>query len=171
MDKAIKEINLQKDKVRFQCQNKGGFDSSKFHWLYGVGDFADTDELLCTSLKTLTSTATSIDQAKGILRSQIRKYGGNAAYEFNVSKEEVVNFVRGVYKPALYTAKARAAVLVPKRLDSNAKEALKKRFALVTANEENSVKAAEEEKTSEDSLALVFFMALPFLIFFLYAYY
>ncbi len=171
MDKVIREMNLQKDKVRAQGQTMGGFDSSKFHWLYGVGDFPDTDELLCTSLKTLTSAATSIDQAKGLLRAQIRKYGGNAAYEFDISKEEVVNFVRGVYKPALYTAKARAAVLVPKRLDSNAKEALKKRFALVTANEENSVKVSEEEKPSEDSLALGFFMALPFLIFFLYSYY
>lgn len=171
MDKVTGKIDLQKDKARYQGEQKRELDSSKFHWLYGAGDFADSDELLCTSLKTLTSRATTIDQAKGLLRAQIRKYGGNAAYEFSISKEEVVNFVRGVYKPALFTAKARAAVLVPKNLDSNAKEALKKRFALITANEANSVKVAEEEKPSEDSLALVTFMALPFLIFLLYSYY
>lgn len=105
------------------------FDSSKFLWLYGKGDLFESKELLCVSRRSFSYTATTIDQAKGMLRADIRSKGGNAAISLYISRGETSRtFFGNGYLPAEYTASAKAALVVPKNLPQEKKDELKQKF-------------------------------------------
>ncbi len=140
---------------------KTGYEAPRFYWCYGMGDIPEDMELLLADDLPLIHSATTISQAKGITRSDIRYMGGNAGLYLS-EERQAVSKSSNSYEPAQYVVSAYAALIVPKNLSAEKREALLERFK---KNIEFS-KECQKSDTSEWEIFLLglFVMALAIIV-------
>ena len=126
----MERTNRTQGERKFYAAKRGvRFNPLKFYWFYGKGDLAETDEVLGVHTDRISRTASTIDQAKGELRSAIRALGGNAAVAVIIERGSATK-CSWAYEPAPYTASACAGLIVNKKLNEKKKNELYSKFFL-----------------------------------------
>lgn len=123
------------------------FNPNRFYWLYSSSDLGP-DERILTSGVRCHAKANTIQQAKGAIRASVRSHCGNAALNLKIDKGDSL-WINGVYEAPEYEVTAIASLVVPRGLDQEKKDQLRKRFD--TANtvysfQTNDSQAKEGEK-------------------------
>ena len=136
-------------------KRKTEFNPNGFYWLYTKDDILDDQELLAMTENRLTRKATTIEQAKGLLRADIRGVGGNAALCLDVERGETYAGCA-----ATYTASALPGLLVPRSLDTNQRSLLKKRFYAV-----REPCVSPDNSSKRCTLAVFIFALIVFVLF------
>ena len=162
--KEEKNFSSAKPVVKNGVGRKSKEENFQFHWLFGLGDIPESKELLVSSERVIERTGTTIEQAKGTLRADIRAIGGNAALEFCIAKGESTRSITGgTYYPATFYASARAALVVPKSM--NEAEKLERKARFLSFNETKKTKPQEQpEGFSRYLLACGFLVVLLFVV-------
>lgn len=119
--------NKTQAKTNFYPKKKVEFDSSKFFYMYGKGDLPLGMEIGFVDKNPIFHTATTISQARGVLRAKIRELGGNAAGYLTEERRSVAK-TSWSYAPAKYEVGAYPTLVYPKDLPSKDKEELLARF-------------------------------------------
>ena len=112
------------NRAKFYRRNKKEkFDPSKFYFMYGDGDIPPNMEVALMDYKPVVHSATTISQARGQVRSDIRRMGGNAAGCLTEERGSVAK-TSWSYGSAMYTVSAYATLVVPVNLPAEEKEGL-----------------------------------------------
>lgn len=159
------------NRVKFHRRNnkRDKFDPNRFYWCYGKGDIPVDMELVALSKERISHVATTIDQAKGRLRSDIREKGGNAT--MGLSIERGGNYHNGSYgyAPAEITASANVALVLPVKMPIAEKTQRKERLLALTKQPEKKEEKRQIIPANPFSvliaiivLLILYFIASPF---------
>lgn len=161
--------NNQSQKPFYQKKNKDEFDLFRFHWCYGKGDIPEDMELAATSEKRLVRSGSTIDHAKGTLRSDIREIGGNATMNLSIERGETrPNDWGQGYKAAIYYATSNPALVLPKQMPQKEKEERISKFLLLSAEFKDKPK---DKENNFDLRPLLNIFITAIIIFLVYSYF
>lgn len=117
----------RKHRTSISRKQKNEFNPNRFYWLYDRSDVHDDKEILHVDDLPVIHKSTTIEQAKGLVQSDIHRMGGNAGLYLSVEKEGQTK-KSWTYDPWMYEVSAYATLVAPKNLSSEKKELLLSRF-------------------------------------------
>lgn len=136
---------------KFHRRGKARFNPNAFYWLYDRSDIHDDKEILFVDNLPVVHKSTTIEQAKGLVRSDIHRMGGNAGLYLSVEKESQIR-KSWAYDPWVYEVSAYASLVTPKNLNEKEKDRLLSKFK---GNIKYSKNLQKESGFSKKGIALM----------------